>query len=73
MPVWPDNRQAVNVFLAMRTQWNCGAGGAVGLMYSSLPEVWRRLKVPHADRDEIFTSLRALEAAALDAMREGSP
>lgn len=56
----------------MRTQWNCGAGGAIGLLYSSLPEVWRRLKVPHSERDEIFTSLRALEVAALDAMREPS-
>lgn len=73
VPVWPDNRQAVQVFLALRTQWNCGPGGAVGLIYASLPEIWRRLKVPPSERDEVFASLRALEVAALDAMREDRP
>lgn len=66
--VWPENRQAVIVFLTMRTQWRvAGMGGRVGLDYSALPEVWRRTKTPPADRDEVFSMLRIMEVAALNA------
>lgn len=71
VPVWPDNRQAVEVFLAMRTQWRVGAGGPIGLDYGVLPEIWRRLRVaPGADRDQVFAALQFLETGALEAMRE---
>ena len=68
--VWPDNVQAVNVFVAMGTQWRCGPGGAIGLDYSALPQVLRLTKVPRADWPEVFDLLRILEDAALEKMRE---
>lgn len=68
--VWPDNALPVRVLLAMRTQWRTGMSGRTGLDYSALPEIWRRLKVPPADRDEVFEALQHLELAALEAMHE---
>lgn len=68
--VWPDNYQAVRVFLTMRTQWRPGPGGATGLDYSALPEVWRRTQTKPADRDDVFHALQMLESAALTAMHE---
>lgn len=53
----------------MSTQWRVGFNGATGLDYGVLPEMWRRLKVPTDQRDEAFAGLRAIEIAALDAMR----
>lgn len=68
--VWPDNVQAVNVFVAMGTQWRCGPGGAIGLDYGALPQVLRMTQVPRADWPEVFDLLRVLEDAALEKMRE---
>jgi hypothetical protein len=66
--VWPDNLQAVNVFIAMSTQWSVGPAGPIGLKYEALPEVWRRTKTPMQDRDAIFQDLRVMEDAALEQM-----
>lgn len=52
----------------MRTQWFVGMSGPTGLNYASLPELWRRLKVPTQDRDAVFHDLQVLEGAALHAM-----
>ena len=54
----------------MGTQWRCGPGGAYGLDYGALPEVWRRTKTPIEDRDEVFAALQIMERAALDEMRK---
>lgn len=69
--VWPDNLAAVNVFIAMSTQWRRAGmtGAAVGLDYSVLPEMWRRTKTPPAERDAVFDDLRVMEDAALEQMR----
>lgn len=70
--VWPENRQAVVVFLAMRTQWRVGMGGFTGMDYAALPEVWRRTKTPPGDRDEIFEALRVMEIGALNEINKAS-
>lgn len=50
------------VFDAMRTQWCYGLDGRpIGLRYEALGEVWRRLKVPLAARDAVFSDLQVLE------------
>jgi hypothetical protein len=54
----------------MGTQWRSGMGGATGLDYSALPEVWRRTKTPEAERDQVFADLRVMEMVALDEMRK---
>lgn len=75
MVVWPCNRRSVAVFMAMGTQWlwaSAGMGGAhrVGLNYAALPELWRRLRVPPADRDAVFADLQLMEMTALETFRE---
>lgn len=71
--VWPDNLEAVNVFIAMLTQWRRAgmAGERVGLDYGVLPEVMRLCGVPPARRAEVFEDVRVLEDAALEKIREG--
>ena len=70
--VWPDNQQAAKVFIAMSTQWvRAGMNGEpTGLNYASLPEIWRRTKVPPALRDDVFDDLRVMEEAAIKHMRQ---
>ena len=71
--VWPDNTQAVNVFISMATQWRISTAGPTGLDYNVLPEMWRRCKVSPALRDQVFDDLRIMEDAALEKMREDQP
>lgn len=66
--VWPENRQAVIVFMAMQTQWRTGMNGYTGLDYSALPEVWRVTGTRRTQRKDVFMNLRIIELAALAAM-----
>lgn len=66
--VWPDNVQSVWVFVTMKTQWRAVPGGAYGLDFNVLPEIWRRLKIPREKRDDIFADLLVMESAALEEM-----
>lgn len=70
--VWPENWKALEVFMAMSTQWRVavGMGGAqwLGLDYAALPVVEDRLAVE--DRADTFARLRLIERGALSAMRE---
>lgn len=68
--IWPCNLHAHNVMQAMRTQWNYTMGAVVGLVYSSLPEIWRRMGVPAKDRDRVFEQIRVMEDEALTVMRK---
>jgi hypothetical protein len=67
--VWPDNLVAVNVFIAMATQWRVGMSGATGLDYNSLPQVMRLLGVATGERRDVFECIRVLEDAAMETMR----
>ncbi len=68
--MWPDNELSVRVFTAMGTQWRVGPGGATGMDYNALSEIWRRLKVPNSERDAVFEDLQVMEMSALVAMNE---
>jgi hypothetical protein len=64
--VYPCNWQAVQVFLAMETQWRVAPmGGAVGLVYEALPVVFDLLDVRRKHRPALFKKLREIEAGAL--------
>ena len=69
--VWEDQMEAYALFRAMETQWTVGMAGPVGLNYSSIPELWRRLRIPRERRDEAFSDLQLMERAALEAGRGG--
>lgn len=68
--VWPDNLAAVNVFIAMLTQWRVGMSGATGLDYGAIPAVLRLTQTPRAAWPEVFEGLRVMEGAALKHLRE---
>ncbi len=69
VPVWPENRQSVHVFMRLRTQWRVGMAGATGLDYAALtPELWRLTKTRPRDRRRVFDDLQVLEVAALNEM-----
>lgn len=59
---------AVNVFIAMSTQWRTGAAGPTGLDYGALREVWHRTRTPPGQRDEVFAQLQVIEREALTTM-----
>lgn len=67
--VWPDNVEALNVFIAMATQWRTSYGGAIGLDYNALPVVFDLVRVAQDARADVFDDLRILEDAALEQMR----
>ena len=68
--VYPENWQTVQVFFALRTQWNQGMGGCTGLRYEAIPLVEKRLGVKKKRHAEIFHGLQIMEAEALNAWRE---
>lgn len=70
--VWPDNESAVNVFMAMSTQWRVGVAGPVGLDYGALPAVLRLAGVARSTWSDVFNGLRWLESGALAQMRDDS-
>ena len=68
--VYPENWPAVDVFIAMSTQWRVGMAGATGLEYLVL---FRLLDRRFGDSDEwdgVFEDIRVMESAALEQMRK---
>jgi len=66
--VWPDNWQAVMLYVAMSTQWRTGPGGAVGLDYNVLYHKLDRLKLSAERYDELEAEVAAMENEALSIM-----
>jgi hypothetical protein len=71
--VWPDNLQAVNMFISMSTQWRTGMSGPTGLDYNALPGVMRMTGIPRASWGTVFEDLRQMEDAALQVMHQAKP
>lgn len=68
--VWPDNLPALNVLIAMATQWRTGMAGPTGLDYAALPPVFRLLSIPRSLWPDTFECLRVMESEALKIMSE---
>lgn len=68
--VLPQNREAVVLFEAMRTQWRTGFGGPTGLDYSVLPTLFQLHGVKRSKRRELFEDLRAMEIEVLSMFGE---
>lgn len=61
---------AVNLFIALATQWRVGMGGPVGLDYNVLFFKMQRMKLADAEWDAVEDDIRVLEDEALAIMRE---
>lgn len=69
--LWPEAEPAVDVFVALLTQWQLGpAGLPAGLRYEVLPVVLRLTEVPRPQWPAVFDALQVMEAAALAYWRE---
>lgn len=63
--LWPECAESLDVFLAMRTQWETSdySGAAKGLRYESLAATMDMMGVE--DRKQVFADVRDCEAEAL--------
>jgi len=62
--VWDDNRQLVEMFMRMQTQWRTSMSGAVGLDYAALE--WLCRLYPVDNPQELFEGLQVMEYTALN-------
>ena len=69
--IWPECWRAVQVAMALHSQWRVGPAGAIGWDYTALPIVEARIDVPAGDdaADE-FYALQVIEGEMLQLLRE---
>lgn len=70
--VWPDNVEALNLFIQFSTQWRTGPGGVVGLDYTPLLHRMDRMELSTVRYDELLEDIRACEDAALEQIRKNA-
>lgn len=72
--MWPENVEALGLFLALQTQWRVasGMGGVMrtGLDYGAIAPTLRMLGLPRARERELFEALQVMESAFLNAQAE---
>lgn len=68
--VWPENHDAVRVFMRMGRQWRHGMSGPTGLDLSAVPMLMRALKIPRDRLLDVLDSISVMEATALEVMYE---
>ena len=67
---WPENAQAVYLFIQLLTQWRVGMGGPTGLDYAAVYPLLDRKAADSDEWDQLFDDLRVMEGAALEAIAE---
>lgn len=68
--IYPDNLEAFNVFYRIKTQWNVGMNGPVGLRMEAMPLALEIEGVPRERWPEVVTGLQVMEAETLRLVRE---
>lgn len=67
--VWPENVDAVELFMVVAGQWRVvagfGAAGYLGLDYRAVEAAMNMRGVKKQHRPQLFAGLRVMEAAAL--------
>jgi hypothetical protein len=72
--VWPDNVEAVNVFVEVSTQWRyAGMGSPSGLDYPSIESTLRMTGIPRKRWAGLFADVRVMERAALEHFANQEP
>ena len=72
--VWPENEDAVDVFLELGNAWDwvvpgMGEARRVGIRATEIESTLRLLGYRAARRKELFRDVRVMERAALEAMQ----
>ena len=62
-PLWPENEQAIDLFIAMSTQLRTAGlnGRVIGFDYNALPIVMRALGIARRDQPGVFRQLQIAE------------
>jgi hypothetical protein len=68
--VWPENEEAVTVFVQLATQWRHGMSGLTGLIYSEIWPIARLLRIPRIRWIELLGSVQVMERAVLELRAE---
>lgn len=68
--VWPQNVQAVNLFVLLGTQWLVGPNGPYGLNYATLWQKMDRMELTPEAYAQLEEDIRVMEDAALEEMRK---
>lgn len=68
--VWPENWEAVQMFLRVQTQWRTSMGGLLGLDYGAVSWLFRLYAIQ--DERSTLEALQVMEAAALATINERS-
>jgi hypothetical protein len=67
--VWPENWNAVQLFLKLSTQWDVRVGMAgaayIGIRYESVPGQMARLRILPEEQPDYWDYLELMERAAL--------
>jgi hypothetical protein len=67
--VWPENWDAIQMFLRCQTQWRtAGMGGVIGLDYAAVSWVLRLYKIK--DQRAVLEDLQVMEAAVIEGLAE---
>lgn len=66
--IWPENLEAFELFVALRSQWRVGMAGATGLDYGVMFHKMDRMGLTPERYEELEDQMRVLEHAALDEM-----
>lgn len=69
-PVWPENWDAVIVFLNLRRCWriNSMSGSYLGIIRTEIESTLRLMRIKKSKHPEIFEKLAIMEDAALEVM-----
>lgn len=68
--LWPENVKAWNLFLDCSTQWVVGVDGPTGLSYPGVEAVMRIEGIKSSKRRVMFSKIRVMERAMLNAWSE---
>lgn len=66
--MWPENWPAWSLYCEMSGQWRTSMAGPIALDYTALFARMDRLGLSDDQWNELFSDVRAIEAAALDQM-----
>lgn len=66
--IWPENLDALNMFLRCQTQWRSAPGGLIGLDYAVVLELFRLYDV--SNHQTLLEDLQVMEGHALQLFAE---
>jgi hypothetical protein len=70
LDIWPENLDAFNVFYRLKTQWNTGMNGPIGLRLESLPFAFEVEGIARDKWPEVTNGVQIMESETLRLVRQ---